>query len=230
MFIDPLYILLVAPALVLSLVAQGMVQSAFRRWSKVRHSMDLSGAEAARRVLAAQGIHDVRIEATHGFLSDHYDPRSRTLRLSEATYGSRSVAAVSIAAHEAGHAMQQATHYPMLALRNAFVPLAPFGNLAIPLIILGFIFQSLDLVKVGIGLFGIIVLFQLVTLPVEFNASRRAMAALSQGGLVTIQERTGVKRVLNAAALTYVAAAAAAVLQLLYFAIRAGLFGGRSDD
>jgi Zn-dependent membrane protease YugP len=230
MIFDPLYLILVGPALLLSLVAQGLVQTAFAKWSRVRASGGMTGAEAARRVMLAEGITDVRIEPVGGFLADHYDPRSKTLRLSHENFDSPSVAAVGIAAHEAGHAIQHARRNPMLALRSAFVPLATLGNLAFPLIFVGFLLQSLDLVKIGVVLFGTVVAFQLVTLPVEFDASRRALAALRGSGIVTPQELGGVRRVLTAAALTYVAAAAAAILQLLYFALRAGLLGGSSRD
>jgi hypothetical protein len=229
MFFDPLYLILVGPAFLLSLVAQGLVQSAFDKWSRVRSAGGLTGAEAARRILQSAGIPDVRIEAVGGFLADHYDPRSRTLRLSHENYDSPSVAAVGIAAHEAGHALQQARRYPMLALRNAFVPLAPLGNLGVLLCVVGFLIASLDLVKIGVILFGFIVVFQLITLPVEFDASRRAVAALRTSGIVSSQDMSGVKSVLRAAALTYVAAAASAVLSLLYFAIRAGMVGSRDD-
>jgi len=229
MFLDPLYLILVGPAFLLSLVAQGWVRSAFSRWSRVRHSGNLTGAEAARRVLRAAGIHDVRVEPTGGFLGDHYDPRSRTLRLSHQNHDTPSVAAVAIAAHEAGHAIQQARRYPALALRTALVPLAGLGNIGLLMVMAGFFLQALDLVKIGTLLFGTIVAFQIVTLPVEFDASRRAMAMLRQTGIVSGDEAVGARRVLTAAAMTYVAAAAAAVSQLLYFALRGGLLGGRRD-
>jgi hypothetical protein len=230
MFLDPLYLILVGPALLLSLLAQAMVSGSFARWSRVRNSSGCSGAEAARRVLEYEGIHDVRIEPTGGFLADHYDPRSKTLRLSHANYDHPSVAALAIAAHEAGHAIQQARRYPALALRSAIVPLAPLGNLGILLVAIGFLMHALMLAQIGVVFFGIVVLFQLVTLPVEFDASRRAMAALRGSGLVAGEEASAARSVLTAAAMTYVAAAAAAVLQLLYFALRAGLLGGRRSD
>lgn len=230
MFLDPLYLILVGPALLLSLVAQGWVSSAFGKWSRIRNSRNLTGAEAADAVLRSQGVTDVRIESVGGFLADHYDPLTKTLRLSHQNYDAPSVAAIGIAAHEAGHALQQAKRYPMLALRSAIVPLAPLGNLGLILVIVGFLLHSLDLAKIGVLFFGIIVLFQIVTLPVEFDASRRAMAALRASGIVTADEASGVRSVLTAAAMTYVAAAAAAILQLLYFALRSGMIGGRRSD
>ncbi|HUU43588.1 MAG TPA: zinc metallopeptidase, partial [Planctomycetota bacterium] len=165
------------------------------------------------------------------WLSDHYDPRSKTLRLSPEVHGGRSVASVGVAAHEAGHALQHAHGYAPMSLRSAFVPVATFGSwLAFPLIFIGFLFASLELMKWGIILFGAIVVFQLITLPVEFNASKRAKAALANSGIVVTEEEAhGVSAVLSAAALTYVAAAVAALAQLLYFLLRSGLLGGRRD-
>lgn len=231
LFFDPLYLLFVAPAFLLALLAQFWVKSAYRRYSRVRASAGMTGAQAAQQVLAHAGIRDVRIERVSGFLSDHYDPRSRVLRLSPDNYDGRSVAAVGIAAHEAGHAIQHARNYSPLILRQTLAPLAMFGsNFAWILLFIGIFLQFAGLVYAGIGLFGAAVLFSLVTLPVEFDASRRAKQLLPAMGVIERGPETrGVNAVLNAAALTYVAAAAMAIAQLLYFLVRAGLLGG-SDD
>ncbi len=219
---DPMYFLYIAPALILAFLAQARVRSAMSRWSKEPLSKGLTGVEVARRVLELGGVTGVQIELSSGWLSDHYDPRSRTLRLSEANYHGRSVAAAAIAAHEAGHAMQHAQKYAPLALRSVYVPFAAVGsNLAIPLAIAGMIFRYPPLVLAGIVLFAGVVAFQLLTLPVEFNASRRAKRVLIDGGIVTgDHEARGVSAVLNAAALTYVAATLQAILTLLYLLSR----------
>ena len=188
----------------------------------------MTGAEAARRLLNSQGIYDVTIEHISGSLTDHYDPRSKVLRLSDAVYGSDSVAAVSVAAHECGHAMQDNEDYAPLRFRSALVPVANFGSqLSWPLILIGVVFGGLGspLVQIGILMFTLAVLFQLVTLPVEFNASGRAIKLLDSQGILLAEEVSGTKKVLSAAALTYVAAAAASILQLLRLII---LFGGRN--
>ena len=231
MMLDPLYWVIMLPVLVLSIYAQVKVKSAFAHYSRVGTRRGLTGAEAARRILGEAGIDDVTVEVTRGWLSDHYDPRSKTLRLSPEVHGGRSVASVGVAAHEAGHALQHAHGYAPMSLRSAFVPVATFGSwLAFPLIFIGFLFASLELMKWGIILFGAIVVFQLITLPVEFNASKRAKAALANSGIVVTEEEAhGVSAVLSAAALTYVAAAVAALAQLLYFLLRSGLLGGRRD-
>ena len=228
--IDPLYWMMVGPAILLALYAQLRVKIAFSRYSKVALRNGISGAEAAARLLARNGLDNVQIQPVRGFLSDHYNPRTRTLGLSPAVFAGRSVSAVGVAAHEAGHALQHAVGYAPMHLRSAFVPVAGLGSwLAWPLIFLGLILQSLAMVQVGIIVFSAVVLFQLITLPVEFNASTRAKRALVEAGIVTTaEEEAGVRSVLNAAAMTYVAAAAAAILQLLYFLLRAGLLGG--DD
>ncbi|MCX7847389.1 MAG: zinc metallopeptidase [bacterium] len=217
-WLDPTYLLLVMlPSLIVALWAQLKVQSALNRFSRVSNANGLSGAEVADEILRAHGINNVQIAMTHGFLGDHYDPVRRTLRLSPQVFRGRSLAAVGIAAHEAGHALQQAHAYAPLALRTAIVPLAAFSNLAWPLLVLGLAFRIAFLVNLGILFFFAVVLLQLINLPVEYNASRRAREALLRLGLVTPLEDRGVKAVLNAAALTYVAAALGAVLQLLYF-------------
>lgn len=225
--LDPTMILVLIGVL-LSLWAQGRVNSAFRKYGRVRSRTGMTGAEAARRLLNSQGIYDVTIEHISGNLTDHYDPRSKVLRLSDAVYGSDSVAAVSVAAHECGHAMQDNEDYAPLRFRSALVPVANFGSqLSWPLIMIGVIFGGLGspLVQIGILMFTLAVLFQLVTLPVEFNASGRAIKLLDSQGILLAEEVSGTKKVLSAAALTYVAAAAASILQLLRLII---LFGGRN--
>lgn len=225
--LDPTMILVLIGVL-LSLWAQGRVNSAFRKYGRVRSRTGMTGAEAARRLLNSQGIYDVTIEHISGSLTDHYDPRSKVLRLSDAVYGSDSVAAVSVAAHECGHAMQDNEDYAPLRFRSALVPVANFGSqLSWPLIMIGVIFGGLGspLVQIGILMFTLAVLFQLVTLPVEFNASGRAIKLLDSQGILLAEEVSGTKKVLSAAALTYVAAAAASILQLLRLII---LFGGRN--
>ena len=219
-----------APAFLISLGAQIWVKSAFSKYSKIDSTSGYSGAQAAYNILRRNGIDDVDIEETSGFLSDHYDPRTKTLRLSPNVYRSKSLAALGIAAHEAGHALQHAYGYIPLQLRSLLVPVTSVGsNLAWPLLIIGFILHSAMLVQVGIIFFAGVVLFQLVTLPVEFNASSRALSALRKSGLVTEYEISGSREVLTAAAMTYVAAAAAAIMQLIYFLIRAGILGGRDE-
>ena len=229
MIFDPLYIIMIAPALILSIFAQIKVKSSYSKYSKVPTSRGITGAQAAREILRAQGINDVGIELSRGFLSDHYDPRTRVLRLSETVYAGNSLASVGVAAHEAGHAIQHAHGYLPLKLRSALVPISSLGsNLAWPLLIIGFIFMAKSLILAGIIFFSLAVAFQLVTLPVEFNASFRALEALPQAGILSDSEVAGARKVLSAAALTYVAAAASAVLQLVYFLLRAGFLG--NDD
>lgn len=236
-YIDPLYLLLAAPGLILGLWAQWRTKSTFTRYSEVGTSRALSGAEIAAEILRTKGIHDVRIEPVEGFLSDHYDPRHKTLRLSPDVYYGRSVSAAGVAAHEVGHAIQHAESYAFLGMRSALVPAMSFASpLAVPIIIGGFVLSSFGggalgqlVTLAGIALFGVVVLFQLVTLPVEFDASRRALAAIESGGILRGQEVRGARDVLSAAAWTYVAAAVSAVLTLLYFLIRSGLLGGRRE-
>ncbi len=235
MFFDPLYLLFALPAMLLALWAQYRVRSAYAEASRLRPASGLSGSEAAEAVLRHGHVPDtVQIEQVQGTMTDHYDPRAKVLRLSPEVYAGRSLAALGIAAHESGHAMQDAQHYPLLALRNGLVPLASFGGgLAWIIIIAGFLLSSLNqalggsLVLVGIGAFSLVVIFQLVNLPVEFDASRRARIALIDGGLITQDEDAYVKKVLDAAALTYVAATLSSVMTLLYFLVRSGLLGGR---
>lgn len=228
-YFDPTWILVLIGA-VLSLAASAKVNSTFNHYSKVRSMSGMTGAEAAQRLLASQGIYDVQVRPVHGRLTDHYDPRTKTVNLSESVYDSTSVAAIGVAAHECGHAMQDNQGYVPLRLRAAIVPAANIGSqAAFPLIILGVIIGGVGspLVNIGLILFSLAVLFQLVTLPVEFNASRRAVTLLGQVGILGDTEVGQTKRVLGAAALTYVAALAASVLQLLRLVI---LFGGRRDN
>lgn len=228
MFWDPTYWLIIAGA-VLSLLASARVNSVFRKYSGVRSRTGMTGAEAARRILMSQGITDVRIERVNGKLTDHYDSKNKVLRLSDSVFDSASVAAVGVAAHECGHAVQHQMAYVPLTLRSALVPVANFGSmLSWPLIIAGILLSwNQTLIMIGIILFSAVVLFQLVTLPVEFNASGRAAALLADNGILYQEEVKDVKRVLGAAALTYVAGAAAGILQLLRLLI---LFGGRNRD
>lgn len=218
MLFDMNYLFLVMiPSLVLGLATQAYVNGAFRRWSKVPLMTGLTGAQVARALLDANGLRDVQIEQIGGSLSDHYDPRSRVLRLSQDVYEGRSVASAGVAAHEAGHAVQHAKAYGFATLRSAMVPAANIGSQAVwPLIILGFWLQMPFLINVGILVFTAAVAFQFVTLPVELDASKRALAAFSEGGALPVEQVDGARSVLRAAALTYVAAVLISVLQLLY--------------
>ncbi len=226
-YFDWTYLLVIA-GLVLSMIASGNVKSTFAKYSKVRSMCGLTGAMAAQKVLQISGISDVRIEHISGQLTDHYDPRTKTLRLSDSTYGSNSVAAVCVAAHECGHAIQHQAHYVPLVFRSTLVPAANFGStLAWPIFFLGLIMSLRPLLTAGIVLFCLAVLFQLVTLPVEFNASARALRVLENGHILGDTELSAGRKVLGAAALTYVAGLAASVLQLLRLLI---LARGRKRD
>lgn len=219
---DPTYILLI-PAFILALYAQFKVQSTFNKYSQVPLARGLTGAQVAAELLRRRGINDVKIEPVQGLLGDHYDPRSKTLRLSPTVYGSASVAAAGVAAHETGHAIQHREQYGPLVVRSAIVPVAQFGTpAAMILFVIGLLFGNPALIDLGILIFLGYVLFAVVTLPVEFNASSRAVQVLQGEGLVLPQEAAGVRTVLNAAALTYVAAAAVAVLQLVRLLILRG--------
>lgn len=216
MYIDIYYIILIVPTLLLSIWAQIKVKSTFASYSQKINSRGITGAQAAAYLLRVNNINDVRIERVSGSLTDHYDPSSKVLRLSESVYGKTSIAAVGVAAHETGHAIQHAVGYGPLALRSTLVPVANIGSSAGPvLVLLGIIFSWNFLLNLGILLFGCAVLFYLVTLPVEFNASSRAVAILGKTGVMSPQELSGVKKVLSAAALTYVASALTAVANLL---------------
>lgn len=228
--LDPLYWMFVGPTMLLALWAQMRVKRAYGKWSNVGASSRMTGAQAAQRMLTSAGVRDVKVEAVQGFLSDHYDPRTKTLRLSPGVYQSRSVAAMGIACHEAGHALQHANGYAPLALRTALVPAASIGSwLSWPLIFGGVLLNLANLTLLGVVAFSAVVLFQLVTLPVEFDASNRAKKQLMTLGILQSRQETGgVSAVLDAAAMTYVAATITAVMQLLYFAMRAGLLGRRN--
>ncbi len=231
MFFDPVYFLFMVPGLVLSIWASFRVKSAFREYSQVRAQSGLSGAEAARELLERKGIHDVAVEEVSGFLSDHYDPGARVLRLSPDVFHGRTLAALGVAAHEAGHAIQHAVGYAPLKFRSLVVKPAQIGsNLGGILCAVGIGMASTQLVWAGVILFSAFVLFTLVTLPVEFNASNRAVAVLIENRMITRSEEDGTRAVLNAAAMTYVAGAISAILQLVYFLMRAGLLGNRNDD
>lgn len=230
MFFDPIYFLFIGPGLLLSLWASFRVKSAFNKYSRVRSARGLTGAEAAEELLRYAGISDVRIVPAHGLLSDHYNPINKTLALSEEVYRSNSVAAIGVATHEAGHAIQHARNYAPLWVRSTLVPTANIGSgLGYFVMMMGLVFSSTNVVLVGAILFSAVLLFQIVTLPVEFNASNRAKALVLEHGIVTAEERRGMDKVLDAAALTYVAAAISTLLTLLYFLMRAGLLGGRRD-
>ena len=224
--IDPTYILVIAGAL-LCLLAQNNVTSTYSRYSRVQSRTGMTGAMAAERILRANGIYDVRVEHIQGNLTDHYDPSAKVLRLSDTVYGSTSVAAIGVAAHECCHAIQRQTVYVPLKIRGSLVPVANLGSrLCWPLIVLG-LFFSYTFVQAGIIMFCAVVLFQLVTLPVEFNASSRALQILGDSGMLYQDEISSTKKVLGAAALTYVASVASSVLQLLRLIL---LFGNRRDD
>jgi Zn-dependent membrane protease YugP len=236
-YFDPTYFLFILPALALSLWASWRTKSAFQKYSQVRTLRGLTGAQAAQVMLQSAGIQDVEIVPTHGMLTDHYNPVTKKLALSEGVYASNSVAAVGVACHEAGHAVQHAEHYAPLWLRSTLVPVANVGSTAGYLIMaLGLMLMYMSrgqggqgVVLFGAVLFSAVLLFQIVTLPVEFDASARAKRLAVQNGIVLEQERAGMDRVLNAAALTYVAAAISTLMTLLYYLFRAGLLGGRRN-
>ena len=227
-FYDWTYLLLI-PALILSMWAQFRVSSTFSRFSKVRASSGMTATQMAEQLLHAEGVYDVSVERTRGNLTDHYDPKNMVLRLSDSTANSTSVAALGVAAHEAGHVLQHRDGYAPLMLRTAAVPVVNIGsNLSWPLFLVGLIFSWEPLVYAGIALFALAVLFALITLPVEFNASKRALAALEANGyLQPGEEMRGAKKVLSAAAMTYVASAFMAIMQLLRLLAIAGV---RRDD
>lgn len=227
---DWTYLYLVLPCVILSLWASHNVNSTFQKYSQQFSIRHLTGAQAAQRVLSANGVHGVRIERVSGNLTDHFDPKTNVIRLSDSVYSNTSTAAIGVACHEAGHAVQYAQGYAPIKLRAAIIPLTNFGSrLAMPLILIGILFSTLGLVSdtlvyLGIACFGLSLVFQLVTLPVEFNASRRAMQAIESANLLTEDEQRGARKTLTAAALTYVAATATALAQLLRLIL---LFGGR---
>ena len=230
---DTTYLLLVLPCILLSLWASSSVNSTFKKYSQHRSSRGITGADAARRVLQANGVTGVRIEQVAGNLTDHYDPRDNVIRLSQSVHSSTSVAAIGVASHEAGHAVQYAQSYAPIHLRAAIIPITNLGSkLAMPLILLGLLFNAASemsyfFVYAGIACFGLSLVFQLITLPVEFNASRRAISTIDDAGILTHEEQIGAKRTLRAAAMTYVAATAVSLAQLLRLIT---LFGRRRND
>ena len=228
-YMDYWYIILVIPAVIFSLVAQYKVNSTFKRYSTVMSKRGITGMEAARKILDVNGLHNVRIEKISGNLTDHFDPKAGVIRLSDSVYGSSSVAAVGVAAHEAGHAVQHDVGYTPIKIRSAIIPVCNIGsNLAMPLVLLGLVFSFEGLAMLGVMLFGLSVVFQLVTLPVEFNASSRALAALTSSGMLYDDEAKSTKKVLGAAAMTYVAALAVALANFLRLLLI--VTGGRRRD
>ena len=229
---DWTYLAIILPCIILSLLASSLVNSTFKRYSKQLSSRRITGAEAAQRVLSANGVSNVSITRVSGNLTDHFDPRTNVIRLSDSVYDSTSTAAIGVACHEAGHAVQYAKHYAPIKLRAAIIPVTNIGSmLAWPLILIGLLFSSSTMsttfIYLGIACFSLSLVFQLVTLPVEFNASRRAMAAIDEGNLLTAEERKGARKTLTAAAMTYVAAVVVSLAQLLRLLL---LFGGRRRD
>ncbi|MCK6074229.1 zinc metallopeptidase [Paenibacillus silvae] len=223
-FNNGMFVLIII-AFLLSLWAQFRVKGTFRRWAEVPNLSGMTGYDAARHMLDANGLHDVPIEPVRGSLSDHYDPINRVVRLSEPVYYERSISALSVACHEVGHAIQHKESYPMLALRHRIFPIVNFASGIAPLLLIaGFIFNAMNLVGVGIIFFSVTVAFQLITLPVEFNASNRAREIMVSEGYIRNEEEKGVAKVLNAAALTYVAAALISLLELIRYI---GIFNSR---
>lgn len=224
MFFDPLYLLLLLPAIALAAWAQYKVSSAYGKASQIESEIGLSGAETARRILDMNGLQHVPVELTEGYLSDHYDPSTKVVRLSPDVHDGSSLASLGIAAHEVGHAIQDATGYSPLVIRNFMVPAASFGSgVSWLLLVGGLVFHMFGLVLLGIAAYSLVVIFQLVNLPVEFDASARAKRILLESGMISADEHVVVKKVLFAAALTYVAATLTAIVTLIYFVIRSGL-------
>ena len=224
---DPLYLIILAPGLALSLYATFRTKSTFSKYSKIGSRSGLTGAAAAELMLKRHGVSDVRIERSGGWLSDHYDPSQKALRLSEDVYSSQSLSAIGVACHEAGHAMQDAQGYGMLGLRTALVPATNFSStFAYILLIAGVFLQFTGLIFLGVCLFSVGVVFSLITLPVEWDASRRAKVAMDEAGMLSPEENRHASKVLNAAFLTYLAAAVTSVLTLVYYLIRLGVLGG----
>lgn len=236
MIFDPLYMAVIGVGMVLSLWASAKTKGTFQKYSRHATRRGLTGAQVAQAILRDNGITNVRVEPVAGSLTDHYDPRNRTLRLSESVYGSNSMAAAGVAAHEVGHAIQHAHAYGPLQFRSLWVPVASFGSGLSMIIIMAAMFlggaatvMGQTAAVIGVALFGATTLFTLITLPVEFDASRRALASLERGGYMASDELKGAKSVLDAAALTYVAAAVTSILTLVYFAFRLGLVGNRRE-
>lgn len=227
-YFDPLYMMMLLPALLLAGVASMLVKSTFKRYSKERAYSGMTGAQAAERMMRANGIFDVTVEETNGFLSDHYDPTRKVLRLSPDVYRSHSLSAIGVACHEAGHALQHATQYAPLTLRSAMVPVTGFSSsMAVWVFFAGMLFKQQALLYAGCIMFAIAFLFSLITLPVEWDASARAKQHMVASGIVSPGQEAQAGKVLNAAFLTYLAAAVSSLMTLLYYLMRAGLLGGR---
>ncbi len=228
-FYDYYYLVLVVPAMLLALWAQHKVNSTYDKYARVRSSRGITAAQVARSILNDNGLGDIPVEQVAGNLTDHYDPRARVVRLSDSVYGSSSIAAIGVAAHEVGHACQHASHYAPLTLRNAIIPVTNIGSkLSIPLILIGLLLGSDTLAVFGVLLFSLVAVFQLITLPVEFNASSRALRTLGDRDILAGEELTGARKVLSAAAMTYVAALAVSLAQLLRLVLIVG--GRRRSD
>lgn len=224
-YFDYYYIILVVPVIIASLIIQSKLKSTYAKYSGVNNVKNLTGAQAAQMVLNYYGIYNVQIESTPGTLSDHYDPTKNVIRLSDGVYNSTSVAAIGVACHEAGHAAQHAQGYTPIKIRNAILPVCNIGStLSMPLLLIGLVLSFEPLIWIGIGFFSFVSIFQLVTLPVEFNASKRALSVIESNGLLTFEEKRGAAKVLKMAAMTYVAALATSVAQLLRLILR---YGGR---
>ena len=230
LFFDPMYLVFALPGLLLALYASFKTKSTFNKYSRIASAQGLTGAEAARRMLSQAGIGNVAIEETQGFLSDHYDPMAKKLRLSPSVYRSNSLSSIGVACHEAGHALQHANGFAPLYIRSALVPATNVSSwLSYIVIMLGFVLHSQQFILFGAILFSAAVLFSIVTLPVEWDASRRAKLLMVKTGVVSEREAVAAGKVLDAAFMTYVAAAVSSVLTLLYYLMRAGVFGGRDD-
>ncbi len=231
MFFDPIYMILMIPVAIFSFYAQAKVKSNFNKFSKIPNRSNLTGREVAELILKRNGITSVAVKKTGGWLSDHYSPAEKVLRLSERVYNSNSIAAIGIAAHEAGHAIQHHTGFSIMQLWLSFAkPASIASNMSIWLIMIGSMINIMGLAVFGFFLFLFVVVFQIITLPVEFDASNRAKKLLTDYNIISASDRKGVNSVLDSAALTYIAAATASVVQLLYWAIRLGLLGGRRND
>lgn len=230
-YFDPLYMMMLLPAIIVAAIASFLVKSTFNRYSRVRAYSGMTGAQAAERMMRANGVFDVQVEETSGFLSDHYDPRQKVLRLSPDVFRGNSLASIGVACHEAGHALQHATQYAPLTLRSLLVPVTNFSSLfAFYVFFAGLLFRVQPLLYAGCLMFAVAFVFALVTLPVEWDASARAKQHMVMSGIVSPGQEAEAGRVLNAAFLTYVAAAISSLLTLLYYLMRAGIIGGRSRD
>ena len=226
-YFDYYYIILVLPVIIASLIIQARLKSTYAKYSKIGNARQITGAQAAQMVLGYYGIHDVTIEHVSGKLSDHYDPKAKVIRLSDGVFNGSSIAAVGVACHEAGHAAQHAEAYKPIKVRNLILPVCNIGStLSMPLLIAGVLFGYEPLIWIGIGFFSFVALFQLITLPVEFNASKRALSVIESNGLLSFEEKNGAAKVLKMAAMTYVAALATSVAQILRLIL---LYGGRRN-